>query len=74
MHHLIELSVNCNLQQKTMMKVENDVDVQNEENSSDIKIHEVYVPSSFPIEEIKSEVSLVLGVFYISCSFLESSF
>jgi hypothetical protein len=65
MHHLIELSVNCNLQQNTMMKVENDVDVQSEENSSDIKIHEVYVPSSFPIEEIKSEVSLVLGVFYI---------
>jgi hypothetical protein len=46
-----------------MMKVENDMDVQSEENSSDIKIHEVYIPSSFPIEEIKSEVGLVLGLF-----------
>jgi hypothetical protein len=53
-----------------MVKVENEMDVQNENNSIDIKSHEVYV-SSILIEEIKSEVSC-FGHFYTSCSFLGS--
>lgn len=67
---LIELSLNYNLQQNAMVKVENEMDVQNENNSIDIKSHEVYV-SSILIEEIKSEVSC-FGHFYTSCSFLGS--
>jgi hypothetical protein len=53
-----------------MMKVENDADVQSENSSIDIKSHEEYVSSSILIEEIKSEVSLVLGVFIRLAPFL----
>jgi hypothetical protein len=53
-----------------MVKDENDVDVQSENNSIDIKSHDVYVSSSsVPTEEIKSEVSLVSGVFILLAPF-----
>jgi hypothetical protein len=74
MYNLIELSFNYNLQQNTTMKVENDVDIESEENCSNIKSHEVYVPSLLPVEEIKSEVSLVLGVFIVLVPFLTHLF
>jgi hypothetical protein len=46
------------LQQNTIIKTENDVDVQSEEDSIHMKIEEVYVPSAFCIEKSEPEVSL----------------
>jgi hypothetical protein len=52
------------------MKGKHDEDVQNENNSINIKSHEVYVPSSILTEEIKSEVSLLLGILILPAPFL----
>jgi hypothetical protein len=53
----------CILQQNTIIKVENDVDTQSEEDSFHMKIEEVYVPSAFCIEKPEPEVSLVFRCF-----------
>jgi hypothetical protein len=56
------------LQQKTIVRVEDDVDVQNEEDSIDLKSHIVYVPAVFSKEKTDPEVGLMFGCFYCSCS------
>jgi hypothetical protein len=53
----------CILQQNTVIKVENDVDVWSEEDSVHMKIEEVYIPSAFCIEKPEPEVSLVFKCF-----------
>jgi hypothetical protein len=42
------------------IKVENDVDVPSEEDSSGVKTDEVYSPSTFSIKMAEPQVSLVL--------------
>lgn len=47
------------LQQKTIVRVEDDVDVRSEENSIDLKSHKVYVSAVFSKEKTDPEVSLM---------------
>jgi hypothetical protein len=51
------------LQKNAIIKVENDVDVQDEEGTFHMKIEEVYVPSAFCVEKPEPEVSLVFRCF-----------
>jgi hypothetical protein len=44
------------LQQNTIVKEEDDVDVLSEE-CIDMKFEEVFIPSAFPIEKVEPEVS-----------------
>jgi hypothetical protein len=44
-----------------MVKVENCVDVLNQEDSSDMKTDEVYLPSAFSIKKDEPEVGLVFS-------------
>jgi hypothetical protein len=53
----------CILQKNAIIKIENDVDVQSEEDTFDMKIQEDYVPSAFCIEKPEPEVSLVFRWF-----------
>lgn len=54
----------CILQQNTIIKIENDVDVQSDEDSIHMKIEEIYIPSAFCIEKPEPEVSLAFRCFY----------
>jgi hypothetical protein len=56
------------LQQKTVITGEDDVDVQSEEDSIDMKSDKVYVPAAFSKEKADPEVSLTFWCFYGSCS------
>lgn len=47
------------LQEKTIVKVEEDDDVQSEEDSIDLKSHKDYVPAVFSNEKTDPEVSLM---------------
>jgi hypothetical protein len=46
-------------QNNDAVKVENDVDVQSEENSIDVKTDEVYTPFACSMKEAAPKVSLV---------------
>jgi hypothetical protein len=50
-----------------MIKVENDVDAQYEEESVHMKIEEVYIPSAYYVEKTEPEVSFVFRCF-CACS------
>jgi hypothetical protein len=47
-----------------MIKAENDVDVLSEEDSTDMKTDEVYIPSTFSIIKTEPEVSLVFRLLF----------
>jgi hypothetical protein len=55
--------LSCILQKNAIIKIENDVGVQGEEDTFHMKIEEVYVPSAFCIEKPEPEVSLVFRCF-----------
>jgi uncharacterized membrane protein len=52
-----------NVNKMNIIKVENDVDVLSEEDYIGMKTDGIYIPSSFSIEKVEPEVSLVLKLF-----------
>jgi hypothetical protein len=61
----VKISLLCIILQLNVdaIKVENDTDIESEEDSVEMKTHEVYLPSAFCMVKAEPEVSLSCGSF-----------
>jgi hypothetical protein len=58
--NVLSLILQLNMNKMDMIKVENDVDIQSEEDYVGTKTDDVYIPSTVSIENPEPEVSIVL--------------